>query len=129
MHWESSPTGFTTLGTPDDWDVASDGDFRIILNNRLANQITVYTISASLGGSVPVTYDTMNCTGNDAYMTIGPGATSDPTAICTNPLNPYSIDLGSPTADTTYSVDVSILYNSVGFNHTETGKLTGTVSS
>jgi hypothetical protein len=120
------PTGFTTLGTPTDWDVASDGAFSIILNNRLANQITVYSITATLG-TVSDTYNTYNCT-IDSYLMIAPGGTSDPTVVCTGP-NTYSLDLGTPTTGTTYSVDVEVLYNSGGFNHTETGKVTGTVSS
>jgi hypothetical protein len=120
------PTGFTTLGTPSDWDVADDGAFSIILNNRLSNQITIYQISAILGSDSD-TWDTWNCT-TDSYLQIAPGASADPSIVCTGP-NTYSLDLGDPTLGTTYSVDVSILYNSGGFNHTETGKVTGTVSS
>jgi hypothetical protein len=120
------PTGFTTLGTPTDWDVASDGAFSIILNNRLANQITVYSITATLG-TVSDTYNTYNCT-IDSYLMIAPGGTSDVSVICTGP-NPYSLDLGTPTTGTTYSVSVSMLYNAGGLNHTETGTVTGTVSS
>ena len=122
------PTGFTTLGTPTDWDVASDGSFRIILNNRLATQVTIYNITATLG-SVSDTYNTLNCTGDDNYLTIAPGGSIDPTVVCTNVLNPYDIDLGTPTAGTTYTVDVILDYNSGGIDHAEEGKVTGTVSS
>jgi hypothetical protein len=130
------PTGFTTLGAPDDWEVKDTGEFKMILNNRLAKQITVYEIAASLG-SVTDTYDAFNCTGTasggtNTYLDIPPGGNIDPEATCTNTVPgsaDFSIDLGAPTAGTTYSVDVEILYNSGGFNHTETGKLTGTISS
>jgi hypothetical protein len=130
------PTGFTTLGTPTDWDVASDGAFSIILNNRLASQITVYSIKATLG-TVSDTYNAFNCTGDavvgtDTYLNIPPGGTLDPSTVCTNTVPAsaqYAIDLGTPTTGTTYSVDVEVLYNSGGFNHTETGKVTGTISS
>ena len=61
-------------------------------------------------------------------MTIGPGGTAEPSAtLCSASNDPYSLNLGPQTSGTTYSVDVSILYNSGGFNHTETGKVTGTV--
>jgi len=123
------PTGFTTLGAPDDWDLDSDGDVRILLNNRLANQIVVYEISVSTTGASD-TWDTFNCTGNNNYMTIGPGGSIEPSAAtCPDADQAFDLNLGSQTAGTTYSVDVAILYNSGGFNHTESGKITGTVSS
>ena len=125
------PTGFTTLGAPDDWEVDTVGDVRILLNNRLASQIEVYEISVSTTTmTIPDTWDTYNCTGgapaNDDYMTIAPGGNIDPEAVCTNLV--YDLSVGSQTAGTTYSVDIEILYNSGGFNHTESGKITGTVS-
>ena len=118
------PTGFTTLGAPEDWVVESDGDVRILLNNRLAKQITIYQMTASTTGASD-TWSTANCTGTDDYMTIAPSGQSDPSTACPNLV--YDLNLGTQTAGTTYSVDVSILYNAGGFNQTETGKLTGTI--
>jgi hypothetical protein len=120
------PTGFTTLGAPDDWDVNSAGDVRILLNNRLASQIEVYTITASTATGTPDIWSTANCTGANDYMTIAPGGNIDPSSACSSLT--YDLNVGSQTAGTTYSVDVEILYNSGGFNHTESGKITGTVS-
>ena len=124
------PTGFTTLGAPTDWDLETDGDFAIILNNRLASQIEVQsiTINTTTNGDVWSTY---NCTGAalsggpDDYMTIGPGATKNPSTACTNLV--YDLNLGTQTAGTTYSVDVSVLYNAGDLDHTESGRVTGTV--
>jgi hypothetical protein len=122
------PTGFTTLGAPDDWDVESDGDVRIILNNRLASQITIYEITVATTGTSDTWY-TFNCTGVDDYLTIGPGGQVEPSATqCSDSNDPYALNVGVQTAGTTYSVDVTVLYNSGGFNHTESGKITGTVS-
>ncbi len=126
------PTGFTTLGAPDDWDVDStNGDVSILLNNRLASQIEIYSITVSTTTGTPDTWNTFNCTGaaagtNYDYMTIAPGGNIDPSTTCTNLV--YDLAVGAQTAGTTYSVDVEILYNSGGFNHTESGKITGTVS-
>ena len=120
------PTGFTTLGAPDDWDVDSAGDVRVLLNNRLASQIEVYTITVSTTTGTPDIWSTANCTGSDDYMTIAPGGNVDPSTACSSVI--YDLTVGSQTTGTTYSVDVEILYNSGGFNHTESGKITGTVS-
>jgi hypothetical protein len=122
------PTGFTTLGAPDDWDVDTNGDVRILLNNRLAETITVYNITVTMGTTTD-NWNTYNCTGVDDYMTIGPGGNSDPSTACPQANQPYSLDVGSPTSGTTYSVDVKIEYNAGGFTHTENGKITGTVST
>ena len=108
------PTGFTTLGAPRDWDLNSNGDVSIILNNRLASQITVARIS--------VQYLSV---GSDAYepespITIAPGGMHTLTR---------ELNLGILKAGSTYSVDVEILYNSGGFDHTESGKVTGTVTA
>jgi hypothetical protein len=121
------PTGFTTLGAPDDWDVDSSGNVRILLNNRLADTITIYNITATMGTTTD-TWNTLNCTGTDDYMTIGPGGNADPSTACPLANQVYALDVGSPTAGTTYSVDVAIEYNAGGFTHTESGKVTGTVS-
>jgi hypothetical protein len=120
------PTGFTTLGAPDDWDVNTGGNVSILLNNRLASQITVYDIKASTTGTSD-TWSTAGCTGAGTYMTIAPGGSVDPSTACSSLV--YDLSVGPQTAGTTYSVDIEILYNSGGFNHTESGKITGTVSS
>ncbi len=123
------PTGFTTLGAPEDWDVNSDGDVRIILNNRLASQITVYEISVT-SGTTTDTWETVGCTGAGTYLTIAPNGQVEPSnTTCPSSNEEYELNVGSQTSGTTYSVDVEILYNSGGFNHTESGKITGTISS
>jgi hypothetical protein len=109
------PTGFTMLGTPSDWDLASNGDFSIILNNRLAKQVTVYNVSVTLGSDM--TY-------NDTLFTISPGAEYS------YPASVSSLNLGERVVGTTYSVKVSIGYNAGGgLNHTEWGTVTGTVNA
>jgi hypothetical protein len=115
------PTGFTTLGAPTDWDLASDGNFSTILKNNLASQITVFTVTATMGSNTD-TWNTFNYSGDDTYLQVGPGSTYSALPTTTG------LDLGTPTSGTSYSVDVSILYNSGGFNHTETGTVTGTVT-
>ena len=123
------PTGFTTLGAPDDWDVDSNGNVQILLNNRLASQIEIYNISVTMGTTTD-NWNTRNCNGGGLtdYMTIGPGGSANPATACPSANETYSLDAGSPTAGTTYSVDVEIEYNSGGFTHSESGKITGTVS-
>jgi len=115
------PTGFTTLGTPTDWDLASDGNFSIIMKNQLSDTITVYTVTVTMGTNT----DTWNTStdGGATYLQISPGSTYSALPATTG------LDLGSPTAGTSYSVDVSMLYNAGGgLDHTETGTVTGTVT-
>jgi hypothetical protein len=107
------PTGFTTLGTPEDWDMKSNGDFDVILKNRLASQITVYWVQATMGTDNDI---------NNTEFTIAPGEDYQ------YPASLSGLNLGSKTAGTTYSLNVEIYYNAGGLNHTETGTLTGTVS-
>jgi uncharacterized membrane protein len=116
------PTGFTTLGTPTDWDLESNGNFSIILKNQISDTVTVYTVTATMASNTD-TWDTFNYSGDDTYLQISPGSTYSALPAVTG------LDLGSPTAGTSYSVDVSILYNTgSGLNHTETGTVTGTVT-
>ena len=108
------PTGFTTLGTPDDWDVNSNGDVSIILKNRLADMITVHNVSVTLGTDADF---------NSSTFTISPGEDYQ------YPFSTSGLSVNSKTSGTTYSLGVEILYNSGGLNHTERGTLTGTISS
>ena len=108
------PTGFTTLGTPSDWDITSNGDVSIILKNRLASQINVYSVSVTMGPDTDI---------NSTEFQIAPGEDYQ------YPASVSQLNLGSKTQGTTYSVQVEILYNSGGLNHTETGTITGTVSA
>ena len=123
-------TGFTQLGAPSDWDLLSDGSFKMKLsNNKIPTPVTIYSITATLSGNSQ-TYNTFNCTGNGQYLTIGPGGTADIPSDCTSGVDGTTFTLTpTPTAGTSYSISVSILYNSGGYNHTETGTLTGLVSS
>jgi hypothetical protein len=108
------PTGFTTLGAPNDWDLASNGDFAMILKNNKAEQIEVEKIEISFG------------TASDSYepstpITIGPGSTHN--------LYPSDTGLNLGPQSGTYSVDVMITYkSSSGFTHMESGTVSGTVS-
>jgi hypothetical protein len=108
------PTGFTTLGTPSDWDLTSNGDFSVILRNRLADQINVYSVTITLGTASD---------SNTTMFSIPPGA-EYPYPSTTSGLN-----IGQRTTGTTYSLQVEMVYNSGGLNHTETGTLTGTISA
>lgn len=105
------PTGFTTLGAPTDWELLDDGNFTIILSNRLPQEISVTEVRATYGGD----------TGTYAPdFTIGSGSTQ---SITFNTGGTY-------TAGSTYSVDVAIDYSTPGgLVHTETGTVTGTVSA
>ena len=107
-------TGFTTLGTPEDWDLTSGGDFSIILKNRLADQVSIFNVTITMGS------DTAN---NNTQFTITPGENYQ------YPASLSGLNLGSKTAGTTYSVQVDMFYNAGGLNHTERGTVTGTVSS
>ena len=122
-------TGFTQLGAPSDWDlVATSGNFRLKLaNNKLANQVVVKTISAALKGGATYTFNTTNCTGNDEYMTIGPGGSRDIDTYCTA-ITGYPLNYTGLTSGTSYSIDVNVLYNSGGYDHTDAGTVTGVVS-
>lgn len=107
------PTGFTTLGTPDDWDLDTSGNFDIILRNRLNYQITVYNVSVEAGSMVSYNDSsfTMNADSEKSYMASDTG-----------------LNLGTQSSGSTYTVDVSMLYGTPGkLNHTETGRVTGSV--
>jgi hypothetical protein len=109
------PTGFTTLGTPTDWNLDSSGDFSIILTNRLNNPVTVWNMTIEFGSSQDF---------NESSIVI------NPSSEYSYPATQSLLNLGSQTVGSTYSVEVSILYGSAGaLNHTERGTLTGTVSS
>ena len=125
------PTGFNTLGAPSDWDVDINGDVDVILSNRLASQIAIETIKVTTTAGT-TTWDTTNCTGtpNDDLLTIGPGGSIQPSStVCPASTMAYVLNVGSQTAGTTYTVDVEIKYNAGGLDHTETGRVTGTVSA
>ncbi len=107
------PTGFTTLGTPDDWDLETSGDFDIKIMNRLASQIAIYNVTITMGTDSDY---------NSTMLTVGPGEEY------TYPASISGLNLGPKTPGVTYSVKVDILYNAGGLNHTELGTLTGTVS-
>lgn len=124
-------TGFTQLGAPSDWDltVAGNGQFKITLeNNKIASQVTVKTVTATLRGGSMITYNTSNCTGGgvDTYLTIGPGGSAVLETACT--AITYNLTFGALTSGTSYSVDADVLYNAGGYDHTDTGTVTGVVS-
>lgn len=122
-------TGFTQLGAPSDWDLAASGGvFKLKLaNNKISNLVTVKTIAASLKGGSAYTFNTTNCTGDGNYMTIGPGGSRDIDLYCTA-ITGYPLNYTGLTSGTSYSIDVDILYNSGGYDHTDTGTVTGVVS-
>jgi hypothetical protein len=108
------PTGFTTLGTPEDWDINSNGEVSVILKNRLADMITVHNVSVTLGSITDF---------NASTFTISPGEEYQ------YPFSASGLTVNQRTQGTTYSLLVEILYNSGGLNHTERGTLTGTISN
>ena len=127
------PTGFTTLGTPTDWDLNSNGEFSIILNNRLNSPIDITEIKATHGSDTD-RVNTSDCdtgTPGGGPLTINPGGsfTLDNTIDCLAP-GPYNdtIILGAPTMGSTYTIEVEISYNAGGLDHVEAGRVTGTAS-
>jgi hypothetical protein len=121
-------TGFTQLGAPSDWDLAAtSGTFKLKLsNNKISSQVAVKTITAVLKGGNTYTFNTTNCTGDDNYMLIGPGGSVDIDTYCT--ASTYNLTYTGLSAGTSYSIDVDVLYNSGGYDHTDTGTVTGVVS-
>jgi len=107
------PTGFTTLGAPQDWDLDGAGDFDIVLRNNLAKQIEIYKIETTMG-SVTDSYEP------SPPITIGPSGTQ--TVFSSQ----SGLNLGPQSGS--FSVNVKITYNSGGFDMTETGSVTGTVA-
>jgi hypothetical protein len=110
------PTGFLTLGTPDDWDLNSNGDFSIVLQNRLPNQIQITRIEASLG---PVT---------DSYspatpIILGPSANYEVMS------SESGLNLGPQKVGASYYVKVVIAYSRNGMQNTESGTVSGTVTT
>jgi hypothetical protein len=105
-------TGFQVLGTPLDWELRSaNGNLTLnLVNGRFSTPVTIYKITAAVNG-ISTSYDT-------GELTIIPGASDE----VTFPISPV-LEKGS-----TYSVRVTVLYNSGGLNHTDIGTVTGVVS-
>jgi hypothetical protein len=127
------PTGFTTLGTPTDWDLNNNGEFSIILTNRLNSPIDITEVRATHGSDTDWV-NTSECdsgTPGGGALTINPGGafTVDNTIDCDTP-NGYNetITIGSPTVGSTYTIEVEVSYNAGGLDHTEAGRVTGTTS-
>ena len=95
-------------------------------NNKIASQVTIKTITAALRGGSTYTFNTTNCTGDGNYMLIGPGGERDIDTQCTTPT--YNLTYSGLSTGTSYSVNVDILYNAGGYDHTDTGTVTGVVS-
>jgi len=108
-------SGFTQLGAPSDWDLTTDGEnstFRLKLaNNKIPTSVTIHQLSATVSGHTGT---------NSTEFTISPGETKDTSVLIRN---------FAPATGSSYSVNVQILYDTGGYNHTETGTLTGLVSS
>lgn len=122
-------TGFQVIGAPSDWDLDSAGSFKLKMsNNKLPSQVIIYTVTATIAGNQS-TYNTFNCTTDGQYLTIGPGGTNDIPADCTYGVGGTTFSIYPVQgAGTTYSVGVSLLYSSGGYNHTDTGTVTGVIS-
>lgn len=111
-------TGFGVLGAPDNWDLNSDGDFSIVIQNRMANTIEITGIEITFNSTT------------DSY--------EPPTPITVEPGLSYalepaesSLNLGPRTPGEFYHVDVEIEYASgtTGFTLMDFGIVSGTVSS
>ena len=105
-------TGFQVLGTPVDWELGSaNGNLTLkLVNGRFSTPVTIYKITAAVNG-ISTSYDT-------GELTLIPGASDE----VTFPISPV---LGKGS---TYSIKVTMLYNSGGLNHTDIGTVTGTVN-
>jgi hypothetical protein len=81
-----------------------------------------------LKGGSTYTYNTSNCTGGGSttYLTIGPGGSVALETVCTQLT--YNLTFSEVTTGTAYSIDVDLLYNAGGYDHTDTGTVTGVVS-
>ncbi len=122
-------TGFGGMGQPNDWVMNTTGDFKItIANNKLPSQVTIKTVTAALRGGSTNTFNTSNCTGTDAYLTMGSGGTSALETACTDAVPAYNLNFGTISSGTSYSIDVNILYNAGGYDKTDSGTVTGIVS-
>ncbi len=121
-----SATGFTQLGPPEEWELGNDGVFKLRLTNNLPAQAEIKSITAGFGGGYySYTFNTYNCKGDGSYMTIEPGGYVDVHSYCTN--LDYNIIYPGLATGSTYSVSLEILYNAGGYDHTDSGMLTGTV--
>lgn len=108
------PQPFSTLGIPDDWNIASSGNFDVVLNNRLANNIEIYKVTA-IWDSTRIVYE--------PKQPILIEAVGEKTLLSSE----SGLNFGPREEGIRYSINVELLYNSGNYNHTETGKLTGTV--
>jgi len=111
-------TGFANLGVPADWDLASDGAFKIVLQNTKSSEtVTIHSVTATLGATPPIPWNASN-------LQIGPGGSID-----LSTLPGYSIDLGSPASGSSYTVEVAIEYvkGSSTYSSVDTGRVTGVV--
>jgi hypothetical protein len=115
MYTARIPTGFTTLGSPDDWGLQSNGDFMIVIKSRLANPVEISRVDISTDSAT------------DSYEPATPIVVS-PGGTYTLRASESGLNLGPQQAGKTYSVKVSMVYNAGGFDHSEEGTLTGTVS-
>ncbi|UCC91920.1 MAG: hypothetical protein JSV39_01485 [Candidatus Aenigmatarchaeota archaeon] len=121
-------TGFGAMGAPEDWTLESNGDFKVtVANNKLSSQVTIMTITGTLKGGNTITYNTSNCTGGGigTYLTLGPGAS---TALETACGAAYNLTFGAISSGSSYSIDISMLYNTGGYDKTDSGTVTGVVS-
>jgi len=104
-------TGFQTIGAPIDWDLDSSGQLTLVLaNNKMATTLNIHSINASTGN-----YQGTNIT----EISLAPGASGYQVIV---PISGYT-----PAQGSTYSVKVTITYDTGGLNHTDTGTLTGVV--
>ncbi len=121
-------TGFTGLGAPSDWELRSDGTLHLKLwNSKIATQVKIKSIEAKLYGYDTITFNTIGCNGEGTYMEIGPGGSAVIEEHC--PSIDYNLNWGEEVlkTETSYTLDITILYNSGGYDHIDTGTLTGPV--
>ncbi len=122
-------TGFGAMGAPEDWTLESNGDFKVtIANNKLSSQVTIMAITAALKGGNSITYNTSNCTGGGtgAYLTLGPGASTALETACSDAT--YNLTFGAISSGSSYSIDINMVYNTGGYDKTDSGTVTGVVS-
>ena len=105
------PVGFTTLGSPDDWMLESNGDFNLVISNRLPREIEITKVRVEENGV------------SDEWIppsttTIGPGGYFTTTS---------GINIGSQASGRTYTINIEIHYKDQGLDKIETGSLTGSV--
>lgn len=109
--------GFQELGTPVDWELSSaSGEMKLKLaNDKAASTVTIYRITVTLNGQ-----DGQSTSYVPEALRIAPGKAAEVKFQLQPGPALTALEKGS-----SYSARIAIVYNSGGYNHTDTGTVTG----